>query len=79
MKELDTKYTFCRFCESLCGLTVTTQYNKIIDIQPDENHFSSMGFSCCIKELKQHEMYSSPDRLKYPMKKTDTEFERISW
>jgi len=78
MKELETKYTFCRICESLCGLKVTTQYNKIIDIKPDENHFSSKGFSC-IKGLKQHEMYSSPDRLKYPMKKTDMGFERISW
>ena len=73
-----TSHTFCRICESLCGLKVTTQHNTIIDIQPDENHVSSKGFSC-IKGLKQHEMYNSPDRLRYPMKKTDKGFERISW
>lgn len=78
MKEPKTSHTFCRICESLCGLTVTTQNNTILDIKPDENHISSEGFSC-IKGLKQHEMYNSPDRLKYPMKKTDQGFERITW
>ena len=78
MKEINTTYTFCRICESLCGLKVTTQNNTIIDIRPDENHVASMGFSC-IKGLKQHEIYNSPDRLKYPMKKTATGFERSSW
>lgn len=73
-----TSHTFCRICESLCGLKVTTQNNTIIDIQPDENHVSSKGFSC-IKGLKQHEMYNSPDRLMYPMKKTKNGFEQISW
>lgn len=77
---IDTKstHTFCRICESLCGLKVTTQNNSIIDIKPDENHVSTNGFSC-IKGLKQHEMYSSPDRLKYPMKKSAHGFERVSW
>lgn len=78
MIKTKTSYTFCRICESLCGLKVTTQNNTIIDIKPDENHVSSKGFSC-VKGLKQHEMYNSPDRLMYPMKNTDKGFERISW
>jgi len=78
MIETKTSYTFCRICESLCGLKVTTQNNTIINIKPDEDHVSSKGFSC-IKGLKQHEMYNSPDRLRYPMKKNAGGFERISW
>ncbi len=73
-----TVHTFCRICESLCGLEVTVQHNKIIEVKPDENHVATEGFSC-IKGLKQHEMYDSPDRLKFPMKKTDKGFERVSW
>jgi len=78
MKDAITQHTFCRICESLCGLEVTTENNKVVEIRPDDKHVSSAGFSC-IKGLKQHEMYNSPDRLKYPMKKTEAGFERISW
>ena len=59
-------------------MKVTTQNNSVISIKPDEDHISSAGYSC-IKGLKQHEMYNSPDRLHYPMKKTEGGFERISW
>ena len=78
MIETRTTHTFCRICESLCGLTVTSQNNTIIDVQPDQNHITTKGFSC-IKGLKQHEMYRSPDRLKFPMRKTSSGFEQISW
>lgn len=78
MEDTNVQHTFCRICESLCGLEVTTKNNKVIDIKPDENHISSKGFSC-IKGLRQHEMYNSPDRLLHPMKKTTTGFEKISW
>jgi len=78
MIKKKTHHTFCRICESLCGLKVTTENNTITEIQPDEKHISSKGFSC-VKGLKQHEMYASSDRLKFPMKKTGDGFERISW
>lgn len=78
MIKIKTTHTFCRICESLCGLKVTSQNNTILDIMPDEDHISSKGFSC-IKGLKQHEIYNSPDRLKYPMKKTEHGFEQVSW
>ncbi|MDZ7607674.1 MAG: molybdopterin-dependent oxidoreductase [Cyclobacteriaceae bacterium] len=78
MAKPHTVHTFCRICESLCGLEVTVQHNKILEVKPDENHVATQGFSC-IKGLKQHEMYDSPDRLRYPMKKTATGFERVSW
>ena len=78
MIETKTSHTFCRICESLCGLRITSQNNTIVDIKPDENHVTTKGFSC-VKGLKQHEMYRSPDRLKFPMKRTNSGFEKISW
>lgn len=77
--EIKTHDTFCRICESLCGLKVETQNNKIISIRPNEAHIATEGFSC-VKGLYQHEMYASPDRLKYPLKRMeDGSYNRISW
>jgi formate dehydrogenase len=78
MTKKQTVHTFCRICESLCGLEITTQHNKILEIKPDKDHVATEGFSC-VKGLKQHEMYNSPDRLEYPMKKTAKGHERIHW
>jgi formate dehydrogenase len=78
VKDAKNVHTFCRICESLCGLKVITQNDHVISVKPDEDHVSSAGYSC-IKGLKQHEIYNSPDRLRYPMKKTEAGFERISW
>ena len=77
--EIRTHHTFCRICESLCGLEVKTQNNEVISVKPNENHVATDGFSC-VKGLYQHEMYQSPDRLKYPLKRErDGSYIRIPW
>ena len=79
LKEIKTHHTFCRICEALCGLEVQTQNNQVITIKPNENHVATEGFSC-VKGLYQHEMYQSPDRLKYPLKRQkDGTYTRVSW
>jgi len=77
---MDTKthHTFCRICESLCGLEVDTVDNKVVDIRPDKDHLTTYGFACP-KGLKQHKMYSTPDRLKVPMVKRNGQWERETW
>jgi anaerobic selenocysteine-containing dehydrogenase len=76
---VEEHYSFCRICESLCGLKITTQENKIIAVEPDKNHVATDGFSC-VKGLYQHEMYSSPDRLERPLKKmVDGSYQEIGW
>ncbi len=73
-----TEHTFCRICESLCGLEVTLEGNEIVKIMPDQDHVATRGFACP-KGLKQQKMYQSPDRLRYPMKRIGKEWHRISW
>lgn len=76
---MEEKYTFCRICEALCGLKIEVENNKVQSIQPDEQHVTTGGFACP-KGLKQHHLYNSPDRLKYPMKRQENgNYERISW
>lgn len=74
----ETVQTFCRICEALCGLEVTVDGDQIIDIQPDEEHVATRGYGC-VKGLKQHHMYNTPDRLMYPMQRIDGELRRVSW
>lgn len=78
VEKIEKQHTFCRICESLCGLEIEKQGNKIISIKPDKDHVATQGFACP-KGLKQHHIFNSPDRLKYPMKRVGDNWERISW
>jgi len=77
-EQTQKHYTFCRICESLCGLEVTTKGNKVIDIKPDSKHVATYGFGCP-KGLKQHKIFDNPDRLKKPMKRVGDKWTEIPW
>jgi formate dehydrogenase len=75
--------TFCRICESLCGLEVTVRDGAIAKIRADDDHVATGGFAC-IKGVRQHEWYRSPDRLRGPMKRVGDPddpdaWQRVSW
>jgi len=74
----ETHYTFCRICESLCGLEVSVEDGKVVEIRPDSEHVATEGFAC-VKGLKQHRLFESPDRVRHPMKRVGRQFHRISW
>jgi formate dehydrogenase len=77
-----TVTTFCRICESLCGLEVTVENGAVTRIRPDEAHVATRGFGCA-KGLKQHKLFASGDRLAHPLKRVgrgaDARLERVSW
>lgn len=74
----ETHHTFCRICESLCGLEVTVDGGAITQIRPDHEHVGTAGFAC-IKGVRQHRFYSSPDRLTHPMRRDGDIWTRIPW
>ena len=74
----ETVQTFCRICEALCGLEVTVEGDAVVDIKPDNDHVATRGYAC-LKGLKQHKMYGTPDRLLYPSERIDGELRRVSW
>jgi len=74
----ETVQTFCRICEALCGLEVTVDGDHVVDIKPDTDHVATNGYGC-LKGLKQHRIYNTPDRLLYPMQRIDGELRRVSW
>lgn len=74
-----THHTFCRICEALCGIEVTVDDGAITKIEPDEDHVATAGFGC-IKGMKQHDLYQSPDRLTAPMRRMpDGSYEPATW
>ncbi len=77
-KQTTNHTTFCRICESLCGLEVQVEDNQVTAVKPDANHIATQGFACP-KGLKQHLLYSTPDRLKTPQRKTQDGWQSVSW
>lgn len=77
---MTTKHTFCRICESLCGLEVTTDdaTGAVLQIRPDADHVGTAGFAC-IKGVKQHKFYASPDRLTRPMRRDGDTWTPVEW
>ena len=51
-----TTHTFCRICESLCGLEIDQDVDGgILAVRPDTQHVETDGFAC-VKGLKQQLM-----------------------
>jgi len=76
MKKVNT---FCRACEPSCALIAEVENGEIISLKPDRDHPVTKGFACH-KGLATLEMHKDPDRLDYPLKKTQGgQFEKISW
>ena len=75
---MEVKHTFCRICEALCGLKVSIENNRVINIEPDRDHVATGGH-VCVKGMMQNKIYESPDRIKYPMKRIEDKWHRISW
>ncbi len=73
-----TETTFCRICEALCGLEADIEGDRIVQLRPDRNHVATAGYGC-IKGLKQHELYASPDRLTSPQVRRNGTLVDVSW
>ncbi|MEM7679000.1 MAG: molybdopterin-dependent oxidoreductase, partial [Myxococcota bacterium] len=73
-----TKHTFCRICESLCGLQADVEDRRVVALRPDPDHVATRGYAC-VKGLNQHRMYDSPDRLKHVLHRVDGRLTPTSW
>lgn len=72
------KFTFCRICEASCGLKISIEDDKVVDVLPDTEHVVTKGYAC-IKGLTPHHFQYSPDRITTPQKKVGDGYQSISW
>jgi anaerobic selenocysteine-containing dehydrogenase len=72
--------TYCRICESACGLLVERDAGqRIVRLSPDKHHPSSHGFVCA-KGTRFVEVSDHPERLISPMlRREDGTLGRITW
>lgn len=74
----ETVTSFCRICEALCGLELDVAEGRVVQIRPDRAHVVTQGYGC-IKGLRQHELYQSPDRLRQPLRREGGKLRPIGW
>ncbi|WP_082649248.1 hypothetical protein [Ruegeria atlantica] len=75
--------SFCALCVSRCGAIATVEDGRLTSLSADPSH--PTGRALCIKGKVAPELVYHPDRLEYPMKRTqpkgaaDPGWQRISW
>ncbi len=76
---VETKVTYCRICEPLCGLVATIDDGTVTQLRPDPDHPLSRG-QACPKGIAFVDIQNDPDRVVHPLRRTESgEFERVSW
>jgi anaerobic selenocysteine-containing dehydrogenase len=78
--SLESKWvaTDCTICYHSCGTEVLVEDGRIKKIRGLKDHPLNKG-RLCPKGARAIELVYHPDRLKYPLKKADGQWKRISW
>ncbi|TGK06268.1 molybdopterin oxidoreductase family protein [Leptospira fletcheri] len=73
-----THFRTCTLCEAMCGLRIEVENDSIVAIRGDKDDAFSRGHLCAKgPELKN--LYEDSDRLKFPIKRTPSGWEKVSW
>lgn len=73
-----THYRTCNLCEAMCGVEIKVDGSEILSIRGDKNDPFSRGH-ICPKAVALQDIYHDPDRLRHPVRRTASGWERISW
>jgi anaerobic selenocysteine-containing dehydrogenase len=68
----------CNLCEAMCGLRIETDGQKVLSIRGDDEDPFSQGH-ICPKAVALQDLHEDPDRLRHPMRRTASGWERVSW
>jgi anaerobic selenocysteine-containing dehydrogenase len=74
----EQKYRTCNLCEAMCGMVVTVDGGRITDIRGDRDDVFSRGH-ICPKGPAMRDLLEDPDRLRHPVRRTASGWERIGW
>ena len=70
--------TDCTICYHSCGMNVLVENGRITKVEGLKDHPLNKG-QLCPKGEKAMEVVYHPDRLKYPMKKVNGKWQRVTW
>jgi anaerobic selenocysteine-containing dehydrogenase len=76
---IEHRTTYCRICESLCGMVAEVQDDRLVSLRADKDHPLSAGFACQ-KGIAFTEVVNDPDRVTAPLRRrADGTFEEVTW
>ncbi|MFN8348426.1 MAG: molybdopterin oxidoreductase family protein [Spirosomataceae bacterium] len=78
MTNPSVHYRACNLCEAICGLEIKYIDQQVVSIAGDKEDPFSRGH-ICPKAVALKDIYEDPDRLRQPVKRTDTGWQTISW
>jgi len=87
MNEKQYHYRTCHLCETMCGIEVEHDGEKILAIRGDKQDVLSQG-NICPKAVGLQDIHTDPDRLRKPLKRVrknpnekshDDTWEEIGW
>jgi len=70
--------TDCGLCINCCGIDAYVEDGKLVRVEGTKENWLNQGELCAKGQHLVEQLYN-PTRLKYPMKKVDGKFKRISW
>ena len=73
-----TVKTICSICSAGCGIKAEVQNGVWVRQEPAFDHPISEGSHCC-KGTDQIDLTKSKQRIKYPMKKENGQWKRLTW
>lgn len=77
--NIRTHFRACNLCEAICGLEITVnEQTEILTIKGDEKDPFSRGH-ICPKAVGLKDIYLDKNRIKQPVRRTESGWESISW
>src|SRR5688572_31312249 len=73
-----TLHRTCSVCEAMCGMLATVDDGRIVDLRGDPDDPFSRGH-ICPKGPAMREIQEDPDRLRHPLRRTASGWQRIPW
>ena len=76
--KVSIHYRACNLCEAICGIEITVQAGRHLDIRGDKDDPLSHGY-ICPKAVALQDLHYDKDRLKHPVRRTEHGWQRIGW
>lgn len=74
----ETHFHTCTLCEATCGIAVTVDGDRVVDIRGDEDDPFSKGY-ICPKATALADLQHDPDRLRRPVVRDGSDWREVGW
>ena len=75
---VETVHRQCNLCEAHCGLRIQVEGADVVRIEGDPDDHMSKGY-ICPKAAALVDLYTDPDRLRKPVRRTASGWEEMEW